>query len=367
MQGQERVIDRHIDHLLQKISEDASKGGSVDIIKWIHSAAFDIICDLTYSDTFHCLDSTEHHSWVLGIFYGVKKAVNKNFFFLSPIIEFLQTLVDTVKLVQAAKAQYYLAVDKAMVRIAEGKRSHTGRQDYISQMLKKNASGERTMSDEEISVNSLFLITAGSDTSATALPALLFYLRSNKEAYNTLTEEIRWAFDTERAINNRSTSSLEYLRACIDEALRMHPPLPSITPRISTGFFVRGLWVPEGVRASTFSSSFGICQRVNHTDTSHRSNYRLASTRRLGRRSEIRSISPIRTHFTPSASYHVHIRFMKSGSQTTISLYGSRSAMEPVIVSGRTWPTLRCVSLRLAFCTASTTRLTRAVKGGMII
>jgi len=31
----------------------------------------------------------------------------------------------------------------------------------------------------------------------------------------------------------------------------MHPPLPSITPRICTGFFVRGLWVPEGTRINT--------------------------------------------------------------------------------------------------------------------
>lgn len=233
--------------MLQKISEDAKQGGPVDIIKWIHSAAFDIICDLTYSDTFHCLESTEYHSWVLGIFYGVTKKFH-----------FFQTLVNTYKLVQAAKAQYYLAVDKATVRIASAKRkSSAGRHDYITQMLKKNANGVRTMTDQEISVNSLFLITAGSDTSATSLPALLFFLRSNPDAYDALAKEIRGTFRSEKDINNRSTTSLEYLRACIDETLRMHPPLPSITPRISTGFFVRGLWVPEGV-CVTISPCFSL-------------------------------------------------------------------------------------------------------------
>ncbi|KAI1774678.1 cytochrome P450 [Hypoxylon cercidicola] len=71
-----------------------------------------------------------------------------------------------------------------------------------------------------------FFIIAGGDTTATALSATLFYLSRNPECYSKLATEVRTAFQKGTEISGKGLSSCQYLRACIDESLRMSPPTP---------------------------------------------------------------------------------------------------------------------------------------------
>lgn len=73
----------------------------------------------------------------------------------------------------------------------------------------------------------VFFIPAGGDTTSTALSALFFYLSHNPTCYHRLVEEIRTTFRQGADICGRpQLFSCQYLRACIDEALRLSPPLP---------------------------------------------------------------------------------------------------------------------------------------------
>lgn len=66
----------------------------------------------------------------------------------------------------------------------------------------------------------------GGDTVATGTSAAFFYLTHNPECYRTLAREIRSAFDSEEDIKaGPRLSGCTYLRACIEEALRMSPPV----------------------------------------------------------------------------------------------------------------------------------------------
>lgn len=64
-----------------------------------------------------------------------------------------------------------------------------------------------------------------------------------------LQREIRDAFKEASAITGFSVSSLPYLNAVIQEALRMFPPLPLGLPRIvpAGGVMIDGLFIPGGV------------------------------------------------------------------------------------------------------------------------
>ncbi|KAI1824026.1 cytochrome P450 [Xylaria intraflava] len=73
----------------------------------------------------------------------------------------------------------------------------------------------------------VFFIPAGGDTTSTALSATFFYLSRNPTCYRKLAEEIRTAFQKGADIcGGPQLFACRYLRACIDEALRMSPPLP---------------------------------------------------------------------------------------------------------------------------------------------
>ncbi len=67
-----------------------------------------------------------------------------------------------------------------------------------------------------------------------------------------LTTEIRGAFRSEVEIDFASVSTLTYLLACLDEALRMYPPVPIGLPRVvpKGGATIAGNYVPENVSAT---------------------------------------------------------------------------------------------------------------------
>jgi cytochrome P450 len=103
---------------------------------------------------------------------------------------------------------------------------------------------------DEIAAESTTLIVAGSDTSSTAIASVLFYLADNKDAYSKAAEEVRSKFfSREQIVMGASLASCTYVRACIDESLRMSPPVGSALWRevMPGGTTVDSQAVPAGV------------------------------------------------------------------------------------------------------------------------
>lgn len=67
-------------------------------------------------------------------------------------------------------------------------------------------------------------------------------------------EEIRGAFNSYDEIDGISTDRLPYLKACLEEMMRLYPAVPFGLPRLSPGETVDGVYIPEGVEV--FTSSF---------------------------------------------------------------------------------------------------------------
>ena len=81
------------------------------------------------------------------------------------------------------------------------------------------------------------------------MAATLFYLARNASALARATDEIRRTFaDVEEITQGAALNSCTYLRACIDEAMRLSPSVGGIAPReaLRGGLAVDGELVPEG-------------------------------------------------------------------------------------------------------------------------
>lgn len=88
----------------------------------------------------------------------------------------------------------------------------------------------------------------GSDTTSTALSACFHYLLHNPTTLSSLTSIIRTTFPDLQSITlGPLLASCTYLRACIDEAMRLSPPVPSLLPRevLRGGMQIDGVHVPE--------------------------------------------------------------------------------------------------------------------------
>lgn len=106
----------------------------------------------------------------------------------------------------------------------------------------------------ELESETALLILAGSDNTASAIAATLFYLAHNSEAYAHCQAEVSQVFSSAKEIRTgQKLSSCSYLRACIEEALRLSPPAPGLMPRevLSGGLSVEGKWIPPGVEVGT--------------------------------------------------------------------------------------------------------------------
>lgn len=114
--------------------------------------------------------------------------------------------------------------------------------------------GERGFPLEELYGECESLIIAGSDTSAVVISAMFFYLARRPEAQSRLAAELRSAFSESSEIKaGAALHSCRYLRAFVQEALRMTPPVSAEPSRevLPRGTEVDGVFIPAGVHVST--------------------------------------------------------------------------------------------------------------------
>lgn len=241
---QESYLKYYIDLLMTRLSEHMLAGTPVDMTRWFNYLTFDIIGELAFADPFYCLEKSDYHPLVAMIFSGIRGNAHISFFeqypLLRPLVHFMATKDDMEK-----RRQYY-----AMARAKTEKRIALGadiRKDFMTYILRNNKDGTG-MTHEEILANARTLIGAGSHTTASALAGLTFYLTQSPEVYRRLAEEIRSRFSSEDEINMKSTATLPFLHACLEEALRIYPPLAETPPRVSPGAFVNGQYIPKGVQ-----------------------------------------------------------------------------------------------------------------------
>jgi hypothetical protein len=85
---------------------------------------------------------------------------------------------------------------------------------------------------EELQADAALLLAAGSDGVALTLAGCIFYLLHNPATYERLVAEISGAFNSAEELRTPRLNQLPYLMACIQETMRISPPLPSSFPRV---------------------------------------------------------------------------------------------------------------------------------------
>ena len=226
---QEASMKVYVDLMIGKLRGVAAAGLPVDMVMWYNFTTFDSIGDLAIGKSFGCLNNSHYHSWVSGIFKAIK---------IGPYIRAMAQYTDIQRLMRVlapssvkearAKHEEYVKVN-AQERISKGIMEE--RKDFLSYILGSRDQKDK-LTDEEIAANCGFLILAGSETTATALSGVTYYLLKTPKALRTITKEVRTAFASEAEIDFANTAArLPYMLACFQESLRVYPPGPTGGPR----------------------------------------------------------------------------------------------------------------------------------------
>jgi hypothetical protein len=127
-----------------------------------------------------------------------------------------------------------------------------GRTDVFNYLL--NDKGDQEMTKGELYNNAQTLVIAGSETTATLLSGLTWYLLRNPGKLAKVRHEVRSTFNDDSEIDSQTILQLPYMIAVVQEGLRIFPPSPFGFPRrikSKDGQFVAGHWVPRNVSNET--------------------------------------------------------------------------------------------------------------------
>lgn len=247
---QEPLITSHVHLLLntldQMIDQSSEKSAvTVDMVKWINFATFDITSDLGWGNSFGCLKRNEYHPWITVLLHykALIFRVSANYY------PFVRTILDMMMPASArASLELVLTTSKTNVENRLGRK--TDRPDFMYYLMAYNEANPGTaLSEAEIVANSMTLIVGGSDPVSTVLAGALNHLVKNPEALRKLVSEIRSRFNSEIEISAITVKPLSYLTAVLQEALRLCPPTPDSMRRAipKGGATVAGHALPEGI------------------------------------------------------------------------------------------------------------------------
>ena len=95
--------------------------------------------------------------------------------------------------------------------------------------------------------NVMVLIAAGPETTTSWLCATLYYALTNPSVLSKLCSEIRSSAQDVSDLNLDLLYNMTYLKACMDESIRIYPPVPGTLTRIvpKGGAYIYGKHLPE--------------------------------------------------------------------------------------------------------------------------
>ncbi|KAK4183166.1 cytochrome P450 [Podospora australis] len=114
--------------------------------------------------------------------------------------------------------------------------------------------GKPVYKENDLRAESSLLIIAGSDTTSVSLSGIFFYLTANPRCLDKLTAEIRSTFSrAEDIVHSSQLLGCQYLRACVDEGMRLTPSGPCELPRevLEGGILIKGEYYPPGTIVAT--------------------------------------------------------------------------------------------------------------------
>lgn len=233
MRDQEPIIGAYVDLLVTRLREHAvdrdskdphtglQRPRALDMTAWYNWTTFDIIGDLAFGEPFGGLDRAEYHPWVAAIGATVRSAA---FLLAAKLLGLRALVLPAVRYAMKGRQEHSRRTQEKLNRRMEMK---VERHDLIAPLL----TVRDQMGPDRLRINASTLIVAGSETTATLLSGVTYLLLSNPETLRKVTDEVRSSFSSDDEITLLSVGGLTYMLACLNEALRVYPPVAGGMPR----------------------------------------------------------------------------------------------------------------------------------------
>ena len=254
----ESYVDSCIDILLEKLSEFAQTGTTLDLAHWFQCYAFDVLGEITYSERFGFLDKGEDIA-------GTMTALDKSMVYSTLVGIFprlhpsLYAVMEKIPGSGAAGRTYLMGFVQKKIDerersktqadpVVEVSHEDTTPRDFLDKMSDAQQRDPDKVTPYHVFMMGLSNIIAGSDTTAVSLSSVAYYLMTSPRCLSKLRQEIKEHGGWGKRITFKESQDMPYLQAVLKEALRMHPatglPLWRVVPEGGLQFGEH--WLPPG-------------------------------------------------------------------------------------------------------------------------
>jgi cytochrome P450 len=216
LRGYEGRIKVYNDILIQQLGK--MTGEPVNVSKWFNLYSFDVMGDLGFGESFNMLESGEEH-WAIALLNAGMDPMG---------LWFPTWFFRTIVAIPGAAKDYFRFIDyctnQIKKRISKGKDANPDIAGYLVEAFEKSENKKDAMSF--IAGDSRLIIVAGSDTTAATLSHLYYHLAKNPDIVEKLRKEVEPMMEANGEVNHTKIQDAQYLNGCINETLRLNPPVP---------------------------------------------------------------------------------------------------------------------------------------------
>ncbi|KAF1922663.1 cytochrome P450 [Didymella exigua CBS 183.55] len=249
---QEPMLSLYARQMVDLVRREIKKGAGspestvMDAVQLFNFATFDIMADLAFGESLGCLEKGGPNAWTDAVSVNFKRMIIRARLRPYPVLSYFWHLFQPAQDKKAAALHVQSSHERVTKRLEKGA---DARNDIWGLVLR--AEGPNALSRTEMNNNANNFMIVGTETSATALSALTYFLLTNPPKLQRLVKEIRLSSDSSQ-LTGEVLREMPYLQACLTECLRLHPPVPTGGMRVigEGGNTILGHLLPEDTKMS---------------------------------------------------------------------------------------------------------------------
>ncbi|RDW77473.1 cytochrome P450-12 [Coleophoma cylindrospora] len=243
-------VTKYADDLTKQLTTFAGK--PFDASLWFNFYSFDVMGDLAFGRSFDMLKNGEQH-------HALKTLQEA----MAPlgILSPLPWIFPVVHYIPGARDGIKGFIDFCDQQIEKRKEKEPEVPDIMSWLIdaEKSSNDPIHKDPDWLHGDARLVVVAGSDTTASTLTYICYYLARSPEIVTRIRNELKPIHQAGSPTESKDIQDAKYLNGVINEALRLHPPVPSglLRQTPSEGITIGSTFIPGDVTISAPTWTMG--------------------------------------------------------------------------------------------------------------